>query len=38
MATLIYLLLVLLAIWHIYGAAITSWHIARSDFKNKHST
>ena len=32
MATLIYLLLVLLAIWHIYGAAITSWHIARSDF------
>jgi hypothetical protein len=32
METLIYLLLLLLVIWHIYGAAITSWHIARSDF------
>ncbi|MDR1996021.1 hypothetical protein [Azonexus sp.] len=32
MANLIYLLLALMSIWHIYGAAIASWHIARSEF------
>lgn len=32
METLIYLLMVLMAIWHLCGAAITSWHIARSEF------
>lgn len=32
MAALAYLLIGILVLWHIYGAAVASWHISASEF------